>query len=67
MEEQTQESNVSLKEELEEKLEKISSLAPFCEKPPRGWIYALGKVLGLNKIQLAHRLQKTQKELLHPH
>lgn len=65
MEEQTKESDVSLKEELEEKLKKISSLAPFCEKPPRDWIHAVGEVLGLNQIQLAHRLQKTQKELFH--
>lgn len=47
------------------KLEQISSLAPYCQRPPEGWICALGKAFGLNKTKLANKLLLSEEALDH--
>ncbi len=45
------------------KLEEVSSLAPYCEKPPEGWICSLGKALGLSSSELAQKTLVSEQTL----
>jgi len=53
----------SQEELLLRKLKEISSLAPYCEKPPEGWIVSLGAALGFDHWQLSQKLKISIKQI----
>lgn len=61
----SKENYKSLKEDLEKKFEQISSLASYCEKPPKGWISSLREFLRLDQVQLARKAFLTRDQLLY--
>jgi transcriptional regulator with XRE-family HTH domain len=57
-------TNALLQEDLLlRKLKKISSLAPYCEKPSEGWIVSLGIALGFDHSQLSQKLNMSIKKI----
>ena len=54
---------LSQEELLLRKLKKISSLAPYCEKPSEGWIVSLGTALGFDRSQLSQKLNMSIKKI----
>ncbi len=56
-------TTLSQEEILLGKLKEISSLAPYCEKPPEGWIISLGAALGLDCSGLSQKLNMSIEKI----
>ena len=50
------------KEELLRKLEQVSSLASYCEKPPAGWIRTIRTFLNMSTAELGKRITTKDAE-----
>ena len=57
-------SENSAKEELLRKIEQVSSLFSYCEKPAEGWIHTIRTALNMSTTELGKKINRTTEEIL---